>query len=269
MSTPRVDFTLTLLAGGKVLAVGGRSGFQSGLLDSAELYDPAVGHWVPTGPLLAPREGAVATRLADGRVLLCGGDETDGSILASAELYDPVSGEWKTTGSMRNARVDFSASRLTSGKVLVAGGFGSEDLPTNVELYDPEKGIWSPTIPLITGREGHSLFRLADGQVVIVGGFNFDDLDRSASAELYNPTAAAAPVPIALTGPGKLADGEFRFDFNNTPGLNFEVLATPGLTMPAESWKEIGPAKEVFPGVYEFTDVDAVNSLQTFYRVRF
>jgi hypothetical protein len=201
-------------------------------------------------------------------VLICGGDQGD-SILASAELYDPVNEEWIATGSMSNAREDFSATLLASGKVLVSGGFGAEDLPTNVELYEPRTGVWGPTISLITGREGHSAFRLADGKVVIAGGFNFNDTDRSAHAELYDPAVAAAPAPILLTDAVKLPNRAFRFSFNNTPGLNFKVLAASKATMPANSWTDLGPAREVLPGNYEFTHDAATNSLQMFYRVRF
>jgi len=269
MNIHRVNFTLTLLANGKVLAAGGRSEFESGLLDSTELFDPATGHWTSTGSLLAPREGAVATLLANGRVLVCGGDQPDNSIVASAELYDPLSGKWSATGRMSNAREDFSATLLANGKVLVAGGFGVEDLPTNVELYDPGTGVWVPTIPLITGREGHSAFRLADGKVVIVGGFNFNDVDHSATAEVYDPASAMTPSPILLTDAVRLPTGAFRFSFNNTPGLKFEVSVVPDPTRPSGLWTDLGEANEVFPGNYEFTDDSATNGLRMFYRVRF
>jgi hypothetical protein len=170
---------------------------------------------------------------------------------------------------MSNVREDFSATLLASGKVLVAGGFGFEDLPTNVELYDPVTGVWTPTIPLITGREGHSVFRLADGKVVMVGGFNFNDVNRSATAEVYDPAIAGVPAPIFLGDAATLANRAFRFSFNNTPGLSFKVLATPDAEMRADLWTDLGKAKEVFPGNYEFTDDAPTNSLQKFYRVRF
>jgi hypothetical protein len=58
------------------------------LLD-AELFDPATGTFGPTGWIRSARENQTATLLADGRVLLAGGDDGDQAFLASAELYTP------------------------------------------------------------------------------------------------------------------------------------------------------------------------------------
>jgi hypothetical protein len=122
---------------------------------------------------------------------------------------------------------------------------------------------------LITGREGHSALRLAEGKVVIVGGFNFNDADSSAHAELYDPAVAATPAPILLSDVVSLPSRAFRFSFNNTPGLNFKVLAAHDAAIRGDSWTDRGKATEVFPGSYEFTDDAATNSLRMFYRVRF
>jgi hypothetical protein len=80
---------------------------------------------------------------------------------------------------------------------------------------------------------------------------------------------AAAPTPIVLADTAALPNRAFRFSFNNTPGLNFEVLTAPDVAMLADLWTERGKAKEVFAGNYEFTDDAASNSLRMFYRVRF
>jgi hypothetical protein len=265
MTTPREDFALTLLSNEKVLATGGRSEFQSGLLATAEVYDPGTGLWTPTGSLLTPREGPAATLLGNGKVLVTGGDQANDVILASAELYDPASGQWTAAGTMRNARSDHSAVLLADNKVLVAGGFGVEDLPTNVELYDTESGSWMPSIPLITGRRGHSAFRLASGKVLLVGGFNFNDRDKSATSELYEPASAVAKA-FTLTDLRKQPAGGFQFAFNNTPGLGFTVESATSPAAPTASWMPIGMATEVLPGDYEFTDT-TVESPQRFYRV--
>jgi hypothetical protein len=254
-----------LLPDGKVLAAGGRSGPQTGVLGSAEIFDPATGIWTPTGSLLTAREGATATLLANGNVLLAGGANV--GILASAELYDPLTGQWTGAGTMRNPRVDHRAVLLANGSVLVTGGFGPEDLPVNVELYDPSTGSWTPTLPLITGREGHSAFRLASGKVVLVGGFNFDDQDASGTSELYDPASAVARA-FVLIHAGKRPSGGFQFEFNNTPGLGFTVISATDPADPLASWTPVGKAAEVLPGDYEFADATSTNAPRRFYRVR-
>jgi hypothetical protein len=120
---------------------------------------------------------------------------------------------------------------------------------------------------LITGREGHSAFRLSNGKVVLVGGFNFNDQDSSATSELYDASLAVARA-FALTDPRKLPNLGFRFAFNNTPGLSFNVLSAVDLTVPMNSWTNLGKATEVLPGSYEFSDLSALNNARKFYRVR-
>jgi hypothetical protein len=54
----------------------------------AAVYDPASGVWLPTSRLRARQDDfPSATLLLNGKVLLAGGQTTDGEVLADAELY--------------------------------------------------------------------------------------------------------------------------------------------------------------------------------------
>jgi hypothetical protein len=54
----------------------------------AAVYDPASGAWLPTSRLRARQDDfPSATLLLNGKVLLAGGQTTDGEVLADAELY--------------------------------------------------------------------------------------------------------------------------------------------------------------------------------------
>ena len=53
---------------------------------AAELYDPGTGSWTTTGTMLRPHDGAPATLLLDGTVLVAGG----GIAGDSTELYVPA-----------------------------------------------------------------------------------------------------------------------------------------------------------------------------------
>ena len=95
LNQARDSHTATLLADGRVLVAGGEGqGSSHGGLASAEIYDPATGTWTPTGSLGQAREQHTATLLANGRVLVAGGEAPGGAALASAELYDPASGTY-------------------------------------------------------------------------------------------------------------------------------------------------------------------------------
>jgi N-acetylneuraminic acid mutarotase len=192
LNTPRTShFTATLLPNGKVLVTGGNNA-RAGLFPhpaSAELYDPSTGAWSPTGDLNVPRSWHSATLLQNGKVLVAGGLQYDGSnpsgVSSSAELYDPAAGTWSLTGNLNVARTGHSATLLPDGKVLVAGDYYSTD---DAELYDPATGTWSYTGSLNTARVGHTATLLPNGKVLVAGGQQGDgELLGLRSSELYDP----------------------------------------------------------------------------------
>jgi len=65
-----------------------------------------------------------------------------------------------------------------------------------------------------------------------------------------------------------LDNGSFQLAFTNTPGAFLGVLATTNLTLPLSNWTMLGAATEVSPGQFQFTDPQATNTPQRFYRVR-
>jgi hypothetical protein len=94
MREGRQQQTATLLQDGRVLITGGAwsDGREWRVLSSAEVYDPASGTFATIGPIGTPRLEHVATRLADGRVLIVGGIDV-GDIAAArvafGVLYEP------------------------------------------------------------------------------------------------------------------------------------------------------------------------------------
>jgi len=215
--------TATLLENGTVLLTGGFINdvwddyFDSVSDNGAGLYDSATGVWSGTGNMTANRGGHTATLLADGKVLIAGGADTDptGTGLASAELYDPGTGTFTQTGSMAVGRYLHTATLLQNGKVLIAGGIttsASEPVGT-AELYDPATGTFTMTGAMATAREQHTATLLADGRVLIVGGTTSQpatltsawlatgtiDLQGTATAEIYDPSTGS------FSGTGSMA----------------------------------------------------------------
>ena len=68
-----------------MLVTGGEYETWPPTCQSAERYDPGSGSWTTAPNLLEVRSNYTATLLADGTVLVAGGD--DNGALASAELY--------------------------------------------------------------------------------------------------------------------------------------------------------------------------------------
>jgi Galactose oxidase, central domain/Kelch motif len=143
-------------------------------------------------------------RLADGRVLVAGGDRGAPfyDATASAERYDPASGTWAPTGSMATARESHTTTVLADDRVLVAGGEdGQFTIFASAEIYNPASGTWAPTGSMSHIRSGHTATLLSDGRVLVAGGSDGLPL---ASAEIYNPAsgtwAPTGSMAIARAG---------------------------------------------------------------------
>ncbi len=146
--------------------------------------------WRNTGHLNTGRDSHTATLLLNGKVLVAGGNDSNGT-LKSAELYDPATGTWSNTGNLNTDRAFHTATLLPGGKVLVAGGFNCGPPPRScfelrsAELYDPAAGTWSNTGNLNVPRDSHTATLLQNGKVLVAGGF-FSGGEQN-RGELYDP----------------------------------------------------------------------------------
>lgn len=77
-----------------------------------------------------------------------------------------------------------------------------------------------------------------------------------------------ATNPPVLTGLKRLTNGIFQFGFTNLTSASFTIFASTNVTLPIASWTVLGAPIEVSPGHYQFTDPQASNTVQRFYRVR-
>jgi hypothetical protein len=107
-------------------------------------FHDLLGTWSSAGSLSTARNSATATLLNSGKVLVAGGQDSQGNALSSAELYDPSTNSWSSAANMATARSNYTATLLRSGKVLVVGGAGVTGRLSSAELYDPTTNSWSP-----------------------------------------------------------------------------------------------------------------------------
>lgn len=170
MPSGRLGHTATLLPDCRVLIVGDSP--------TALTYDYVTGRFSPAGSEGAfQRSYHTATLLANGKVLIAGGERFGGVALSSASVWDPATGKFTPTANhMSTPHVQGFAARLPDGRVLVGGGFSDPTAhpPTEtdkVDIYDPATNRWTTVSPLPANSEAISpeAETLQDGDVVVTG----------------------------------------------------------------------------------------------------
>jgi hypothetical protein len=118
----------------------------------------------------AYRLDQTATRLADGRVLVTGGQGDEGA-LKSTEIYNPNEDRWISAAPMDARRYGHAATLLPDGDVLVLGGSGdvSNSQPTSAEFYDPRTNLWVTGASMAAAHLGHTATLLGNGTVLVIG----------------------------------------------------------------------------------------------------
>jgi hypothetical protein len=270
LNTGRVWHTATLLPNGKVLAIAGYN--NSGYLNSAELYDPASGTWTTTGSLATPREYHKTVLLPDGRDLITGGFGSIGAT-NSTELYNVGLGfsvSWQPQIVALTSRLNLGGNLVITGFQFrgIAEGSGGNSMDSSADYplvqlrrLDNEQTVFLLTTNWSTNSFASSaVWNFPPGYAlatVFVNGIQ-------STSSVVN-ISVPVPTTATLTGPQKLTNG-FHFAFANSAGALFGVLTTTNLALPLTSWTALGGVTEISPGQFQFTDPQATNGGQRFYR---
>jgi len=234
LTTPRGSHKAILLPNGKVLVVGGGVADPSCFaLASSELYDPDTGSWSAIGSLKTAAIPLQAVLLANGKVLVAGGNGS------GAELFDSgaasfalpqfvFGGGWSTTlyfsntsGATANFQVNFfdddgaplSVPLRNAGPVsaltiqLDSGGAVILEAPNAGDVF---QGWAEATLPL--GVTGYAIFRQsipgrADQEAVVplipesgarTADFAFDDVNTTTAMAFANPSSQQVTATITI-----------------------------------------------------------------------
>lgn len=122
------------------------------------------------------RHGVAAATLADGRVMVAGGDGADQKV----HLFDPGLATWSETAALSAGRVNGVLLPLPDGRAVIAGGGWSSHAGAHLaEIWEPATGSWQslPPLPLslkITahGAETPGGTVLTDGSIALGGGLD-------------------------------------------------------------------------------------------------
>jgi hypothetical protein len=149
-------------------------------------------------PLDQPRNAPGAAVLADGTILVFGGQGGEGDPLNSA--YD-FYGNPSVPASMNSARYDFGYATDENHNVYAIGGSG-EGAASSVESFNQSANAWTNLAPLPQGLSGLTAVGDDAGHVFAIGGVTRNG---TLSATVYRYTIAtntwdtAAPLPVATS----------------------------------------------------------------------
>ena len=186
-------------------------------LITLQLLDVKAQLITQTGSLPDPRVNHTSQLLANGKVLVAGGN--DGYLLnlesfKSALLYS--NGTWTATGNMTEIRSDLASVLLDNGNVLVAGG---EDMDGVVlessEIYNVATGTWSATEDMKDTRSNFRLIKLNNGKILAMAGM-YDK-----TCDLYDQTTGK------WTSTGEMKHSR-SYMYGATKLQNGNVLVTGG-----------------------------------------
>lgn len=185
--------------------------------------------------------------LADGRILVAGGEGSTALGSAATTIFDPVSQTWSRLPNMNAPRWYPTATELGDGRVLVISGQDTNttwiDTP---EIYDPTANTWTMLSKISTSQvhepEYPLSYLLPTGKIVTIApsagqSFVLDPAAQTWSAiggaTLYNGSAAQyLPGKILYTGGGS------PFNSTNPSTTNARVI---DLTSATPTWQTVAP----------------------------
>jgi uncharacterized protein (TIGR03437 family) len=181
------------------------------------------GTFTATGNMTTPRFGHTTTLLANGKVVIFGGEVSDSDDHpANSELYDPGTRTFTATGMGV-----VGGTPLPDGRLLIFTG------PLSAETYDPLTGALEKTGDLVAPIYSTRLATLLrDGKVFIPG---------YPTAQVYDPVTRAfaatrpyaTPAPAILPASTLLADGRVLL----TRAVN--ICYQPQCREPGAPWTEL------------------------------
>ena len=149
-----------------------------------------------TAYLNVERRGHTATEIAGGKILVVGGENTNGAV-SQAEVFDPATRTFLIIGTA-TPRTDHTATLLSDGRVLIAGGRDESGALNATEIFNPADNSFSSGSSMNRARAGHSATVLSDGRILIAGG------DAEGSSEIYDPASQLFTLGPNLTEPRAL-----------------------------------------------------------------
>ncbi|MDA1370360.1 MAG: hypothetical protein O2971_06315 [Proteobacteria bacterium] len=191
------------------------------------LPELVTGEWTPVGDMNEARNGATASLLPDGRVLVQGGIQNS-CCWNRTDIYDPQSRTFSAGPVIPNPHgVGSTATTLPDGRILIIGG----NLSRSAEIFDPDTDTWRATGGLTLGpRERHSATLLEDGRVLVAGGSTVIEGQRwsTDTAEIWDPLTGLFTATSMDLNEDRTSHSAVRLPSGDVVLLGGTYTTTPG-----------------------------------------
>ena len=167
----------TILADGRIMIAGGAKNIVGATADvTFGTISGLTITWVAGTNLPAVRYAPTANTLADGRVLVIGGETTPSNAAQTTTRFATISGNtitWNTGTALPAARSRHTANLLSDGRILVMGGSTNGSNAQTTTYFGTISGTtitWNTGTALPAARRDHNTTILQDGRVLVTGG---------------------------------------------------------------------------------------------------
>lgn len=128
-----------------LLPTGGVLVWRGGLTgDNARVWDPASGSFAQVPATFGVILCSAQATLADGRVVVIGGQNGSGKGIKVTSLFDPFANTWTKGADMAFPRWYGTATTLPDGRVLATSGNDASGNRISLpEIYDPVADTWT------------------------------------------------------------------------------------------------------------------------------
>jgi hypothetical protein len=170
MNWPLVAIHQILLKTGKVLLM---DGWQTP--NQTQLFDPATQAMTPVPNGLGLDLFCVGNvTLADGRVVMVGGDSSATHSIDATTIFDPSTGQWTAGPRLNIPRWYPTATELGDGRlVTISGQISTNTWADTPEIYDPASNTWTLLSKINTSQvheqEYPLSYLLPSGNIVTIG----------------------------------------------------------------------------------------------------
>jgi hypothetical protein len=195
--------------------------------------EPLVPHWTPFEGVDA-RSEAASVRLADGRILVAGGDDATDERVLTAELLDIEAGTVTRATDLPTSISGGAAARGIDGSVYLIGwmrgGIGLR--------YDPTDGSWARLKGRIADLWRPTVATMADGRLLVS-----PDLLYQSSLSLVDPRTGRVerkPIDFARIRLLSTTDGR-TIGFSSSRAWRFD---------PATGWTPGAPSPHLLEGTH-------------------